>query len=423
MKEKWLNKLQARIESEYDVKAPEGLLDDIKMEMTRRGVVPAHSSTRQKAKTISLWIYRSASVAAIVAIGLYLGDMLIDQPSLPKPVATVLDNKTNVISNSSMTKTSTSSHAPNIVRLVSSIFKDTRASLNDKTLLAGNSNGNMEKNTVSNDEPAENQRVAGNPEQEMAEKTGNPRTKNQPSRGYLETDNTSYAKHGARSSRFSIGTSYNSTAGTSINGQRLMLDVANPYGDYDPKFSGGNIQDYIIGSEDVRINTKHHQPVKFGISVRYNLSRRWSLQTGLTYSHLSSDFSYSKAGESYVVEQSLHYVGLPVSASYSLAKTKRFNVYATVGGEIEKLVKGEAKLAVEDAPQASPKSSAIKEGSPVFSVNAAIGGEYRFSEDLSAYIEPGVSRHFNNGSTVENIYKDRPTNFNLNIGIRVNLNK
>ena len=59
----------------------------------------------------------------------------------------------------------------------------------------------------------------------------------------------------------------------------------------------------------------------------------------------------------------------------------------------------------------------------MFSVNAAIGGEYRFSEDLSAYIEPGVSRHFNNGSTVENIYKDRPTNFNLNIGIRVNLNK
>ena len=35
MKEKWLNDLQARIQKEYHVSAPEGLLDDIKSEMQR----------------------------------------------------------------------------------------------------------------------------------------------------------------------------------------------------------------------------------------------------------------------------------------------------------------------------------------------------------------------------------------------------
>ncbi len=422
MKEKWLNKLQARIESEYDVKAPEGLLDDIKMEMTRRGVVPAHSSTRQKAKTISLWIYRSASVAAIVAIGLYLGDMLIDQPSLPKQVATVLDNKTNVISNSSMTETRVNNHAPNIVKLASSVFKGTQTALEDKTLFAGVSSGNMGKGIAINDKTSESQQATNSSEQEKVESTDSSRTVKWESCGNLEAENVSYVRKD-HSSRLSILTSYSGAAGASIHAERPLLKVANPYGEYSPEFSGVNIQDYVTGSGEPKTHTKHRQPVKFGLSVRYNLDNRLSLQAGLAYSNLTSEFSYSKGNESYVVEQNLHYIGLPLNASYSIVKTKRFNVYATVGGEIEKLVKGEAKLAVEDAPQASPKSSAIKEGSPVFSVNAAIGGEYRFSEDLCAYIEPGVSRHFNNGSTVENIYKDRPTNFNLNIGIRVNLNK
>lgn len=422
MKEKWLNKLQARIESEYDVKAPEGLLDDIKMEMTRRGVVPAHSSTRQKAKTISLWIYRSASVAAIFAVGLYLGDMFIEQSSLPPRITTVLDNKANAISNSSMTETRVNNHAPNIVKLASSVFKGTQTALEDKTLFAGVSSGNMGKGIAINDKTSESQQATNSSEQEKVESTDSSRTVKWESCGNLEAENVSYVRKD-HSSRLSILTSYSGAAGASIHAERPLLKVANPYGEYSPEFSGVNIQDYVTGSGEPKTHTKHRQPVKFGLSVRYNLDNRWSLQAGLAYSNLTSEFSYSKGNESYVVEQNLHYIGLPLNASYSIVKTKRFNVYATVGGEIEKLVKGEAKLAVEDAPQASPKSSAIKEGSPVFSVNAAIGGEYRFSEDLSAYIEPGVSRHFNNGSTVENIYKDRPTNFNLNIGIRVNLNK
>ena len=420
MKEKWLNKLQARIQSEYEAKAPEGLLDDIKKEMNRRGVAPVHS-TRQKAKIVPLWIYRSASVAVMIAVGLCLGDMFVDQSSLPKQVATVLDN--NVVSNSSMTETSANKHVSSIVKLVSSILKDTQLGLNDKTLLACNSNDSTKKEIGSDDKAIGSRQTTCNPSQKTAESTGNSQTIKQQSWGNLGTDNTSYAPNNTRSSRFSIGTSYNNASGISINAQRPLLEVANPYGEYDPKFSGDNIKDPIMGSEDIRINAKHHQPVKFGISVRYNLSSRWSLQTGLTYSYLASEFLYSKETESYVVEQNLHYVGLPVSASYSLVKVKRFNVYITVCGEIEKLVKGELKQAVGDVSKENPKDSAIKEGIPVFSVNAAIGGEYRFSKDISAYIEPGVSRHFNNGSTVESIYKDKPTNFNLNIGIRVNLNK
>ncbi|MFC2475495.1 MAG: hypothetical protein ACFNT8_06495 [Prevotella sp.] len=45
-KEDWLNKLHTRVQNSDHVKAPEGLLDDIKKEMARRGVAPAHTAVK-----------------------------------------------------------------------------------------------------------------------------------------------------------------------------------------------------------------------------------------------------------------------------------------------------------------------------------------------------------------------------------------
>ena len=38
--------------------------------------------------------------------------------------------------------------------------------------------------------------------------------------------------------------------------------------------------------------------------------------------------------------------------------------------------------------------------------------------DRYYYGEPGVSYYFNNHSSVINVYKDRPTSFSLNVGVR-----
>ena len=51
-------------------------------------------------------------------------------------------------------------------------------------------------------------------------------------------------------------------------------------------------------------------------------------------------------------------------------------------------------------------------------MNAAAGVQYNFSNLLGLYVEPGVSYYFDNGSSVSNIYKDKPFNFNLNLGLR-----
>ena len=40
---------------------------------------------------------------------------------------------------------------------------------------------------------------------------------------------------------------------------------------------------------------------------------------------------------------------------------------------------------------------------------------------LGIYIEPGVKHYFNNHSRVRNFFKDKPNNFNLQFGLRLNV--
>ena len=73
MKEEWLDKLRTRLHRECGEEAPRGLLDDIRKEMERRGAVPARP-VRQKATTVPMWILRTASAAAVVAVPLAAAD-------------------------------------------------------------------------------------------------------------------------------------------------------------------------------------------------------------------------------------------------------------------------------------------------------------------------------------------------------------
>ena len=382
-------------------------------------------SARQKASVVPLWTYRAASAAAIIGIGIFLSHLLLDHTSLPKQCATIINNKIKNAQPFQITSITQENYVTNSVKLAATIHQSIQNPLVDNNL-SGNTVDNKEEEketTTDNNNVTETQETTSNTRQEKIEDINKQQTTKPQSRGNSERIYTANVKNNDPSSRFCIGTSYNYGTGTSHNYDKMLLPVANPYGDYDPEFSGRNIQDSPIGTKDKRTGTKHHQPIKLGVSIRYNINNRWSLQTGLNYSRLASDFSYEKRGTEYAVEQKLQYVGIPVNASYSFIKTKRFNVYATAGAEIEKLVKGEANLSAEATSQITPTHTTIKEGRPVFSTALSIGGELRISKDVSAYIEPGISHHFNNGSNVENIYKDKPTNFNLNMGVRINLNK
>ena len=173
-------------------------------------------------------------------------------------------------------------------------------------------------------------------------------------------------------------------------------------------------------SQSLKEKEHHRQPIRFGLSLRYILNDKWSIDGGLSYTLLTSDISLSSGDYSANIEQRLNYVGIPISVNYQLWSNRRFNVYASAGGIVEKMVKGKQHIVVTN-PSKSEKDESVSIGPLQLSINGAIGAEYQFVDWLSIYAEPGLGYYFDNGSSVPTIYQDKPLNFNLNVGLRLNI--
>ena len=171
----------------------------------------------------------------------------------------------------------------------------------------------------------------------------------------------------------------------------------------------GEAQQYR--SQQTDETTHHHQPVRLGLSLRYRLNDRWSIESGLTYTRLSSDFTKTVDGISTTTEQHLTYIGIPVNVSYQLLGSRYLNVYVSAGGMVEKMVKG--------SQHTSDVTTSVSIHPLQFSLCSAIGAEFNISRLFSFYAEPGLGYWFDNGSSVSTYYQDRPLSFSLNFGIRV----
>lgn len=177
-----------------------------------------------------------------------------------------------------------------------------------------------------------------------------------------------------------------------------ILGVLSRYPSYpNPSYSNSSYPNLIVTTEHY---VHHRQPVRFGLSLRYRLTDRWSAESGLTYTRLSSDITTIINDVTTVTEQRLNYIGLPLNISYELWKSRYFGLYVTGGGTIEKR---------------------LDDSSWQFSLNGAAGAEYKLSNYFSLYAEPGIGYYFKDGSSTPTIYKDHPLNFNLSLGLRFNL--
>ena len=207
--------------------------------------------------------------------------------------------------------------------------------------------------------------------------------------------------------------------------QRPMLATAHTYGaPFDEEIRNGEYVRLEDTSPAVETKAHHRQPFRVGAAVRYALNNRWSIDAGLTYARHRSDITRKMGNVVNETQQTLHYLGVPLNVNYRIVGNRRFNVYAAAGVTGEKLLKGKRKTVTqnEDMPD-DVQTESVKENRAQFSVNAAIGAEYKIDDRLSVFAEPGISHYFDNGSELSSIYKERPTNFNLNVGLRFCVNK
>lgn len=192
---------------------------------------------------------------------------------------------------------------------------------------------------------------------------------------------------------------------------------------------------------DMIIDLEHNQPISFGFMVNKQLSSKLSIETGLTYTYLSSRFR-SKADNDVSGKTNFHYLGVPVNLNYNILQLGKANVYVSVGGTIEKDIQGRLKwsakndhvtssesgLASNENKDAILQSDAagyllseranIHQDNLQFSAQMAVGASYPIYDKLYVYGTAGGAYYFNANNEYPTIYSDKKFQLDLNLGLK-----
>ncbi|MDR2358978.1 MAG: PorT family protein [Prevotellaceae bacterium] len=193
------------------------------------------------------------------------------------------------------------------------------------------------------------------------------------------------------------------------NSAERMYDYAYALNDEAPGSFTGSEYDALNNPTE----TTHHVPLSFGVTFRFYFTSHWAIESGLVYTYLSSEYKYAN---DYRLKQQLHYLGLPVNAVYQFVGSKRFSVYLSGGGMLEKGVGANYTLITPASRTNSRESIAGLQ----WSLNGQLGGSYHLSKRFSLYVEPGIRYFFPDARQPENVRTEQPFNFTLGFGVRAN---
>ncbi|MDR0193742.1 MAG: porin family protein [Myroides sp.] len=175
-------------------------------------------------------------------------------------------------------------------------------------------------------------------------------------------------------------------------------------------------------NKEIYTDVKHKKPIRFGVSLYYPLSEKWGINTGLTYTKLSSDIVSGSQDYKIMSNQVLHYIGLPIQVNYNVWEKGNFSTYVNAGVHFEKSVYGSLKVKyqAEDRIEKQPDEKLnVKEIQT--SVNFGVGMEYKLANGIGLFLEPGARYYFDNGSSIKTIYTEKPFDFNVQIGLRYSI--
>ena len=418
MKKQWNKDIRDQLK-DFPKKAPEGLLEDIKSEMLRRGLHTTPATSKQL-RIQSVVMLRVVSVAAFIAI--LLGISILWKKQMPS--SGIEEIVSSTISTPAITDSIIECSesipfeqlASNLIakeqKIKSIDWSDVSLTEADETIISTN---DKEENCKTEEE-----------------ETTRGKESSQVAKEYIPiSSGAKLANHvsSLKKSSWSVGVYYSGMVAQfnpEGNGDFMSASpTPPPYEDLSPVKPSTLVSSRRAEALYKLVSRSTHRlPVKLGVSVRYRLDDRWNLQSGLTYSYLSSDLFDSQQNVTYNTEQRLHYLGIPLQIGFQIWTGKRFRGYVALGGQVEKLIDGKATILYsQDNLIKSTPVQDISDKRLLFSVLASVGVEYALRKDLSLYAEPGMHYYFNNGNGLRTHYNEQPLNLNMTVGFRFHWGK
>jgi hypothetical protein len=217
------------------------------------------------------------------------------------------------------------------------------------------------------------------------------------------------ASYSESSSKWTIGVAGSNGLLLAANNYANSTNVQPLYNDASPAhYYTNGMGDIAQAFTYTDVESKHHIPLRLGLSLQYQLTDRLALLSGINYTYLESEFIYPLHNH-LDFNQKLSYLGIPVGISWKVWATDHFNIYLTGGTMIEKCIKADIS---EGELNTHPWQ---------WSINASAGAEYHFTRQFGVYLEPSLGYYFNDGTKLEHYYKDHPLAPSLQFGLRLHL--
>lgn len=415
----WTEQLRQRL-NDAEVPAPENLWDSISQQLEAQGQQQNTQGQQQDAEDAQVakkphrvallpWA-AAASVVLIAGVGMWwqlrsnTPDIAMLEPT-PHPI-TLTDNKAVVAdasaANTKVSAVNTKASAANTH--ISTTSTHAMLAYKDNTLAPTASNKEEEVMALTMAE----QEVQSEPIAEGSTTTSTPTTT------ATQTQAAHTAYHLPRTQRQASNTRWQVGVGTAGNMNRYKSSgpiYVNSLSAVNTEYADNEMFRVSPYEQDTKDVTHHDMPISIGFTASYSVTPRIALASGLVYTLATSSFQH---GASMPKEtQTLHYVGIPLNLSYTVWGNSWLRTYIMAGAQADMNVKATLK--------ADGNKSNIDNDRAQFSVTGGAGVQLNVAQQLGVYVEPGVRYYFDNGSAVQTIFKEHPTNFSLQVGLRWNI--
>lgn len=160
-------------------------------------------------------------------------------------------------------------------------------------------------------------------------------------------------------------------------------------------------------------DTRYSLPVNLGIQFQFPVGNNMALGIGANYTMLRSRYDCLINKKKFNIRQTLHYIGIPVNIYGLVVDKNNFSFYLNAGFAVEKGIKAAYYLKSYDS---SERSFANISG-VLFSANAGMGVEYKFSNTVRLYLEPNIV-YYINSDIPRSLRTDQPLQVKAEMGFR-----
>ena len=171
---------------------------------------------------------------------------------------------------------------------------------------------------------------------------------------------------------------------------------------------GVQTTDDINNTNSQEIAHTHRKPLVVGLSVKFPVSEKIGITTGLEYSLYSSSFQYPTGEKTQLV----HNLGVPVRLDWAFVSSRWLDAYWGAG------VKGDLCLG------ATLNGESIGKDGPAFRLLGAGGIQFNATRNVGFFVEPEVSWTLPSDRRVLSTYSsEHPWMFMVATGVRINFGK